>query len=998
MPVKKDTKQSAGRASVKTGESPKTERIGKGTPRIQKGQTDFPIVGIGASAGGLEALQELFTNMPPDTGMGFVVVTHLDPSHISILPELLKKCTSMPVYQIIDGMAVKPNNIYVIPPNKTMGILHGKLILFDLPEPHGLRLPIDFFLRALAQDRGRAAICIILSGSGTDGTLGLKAIKGEAGLAIVQEPGSAKYDGMPKQAIESGLADFVLRPSEVPARLVSLAGYSKKEFFEEHQIAAATQPDSLAKICLLLRQYTKHDFSQYKPATLYRRIERRMAVNQIRNIASYASFMEQHTAEAQALFKDLLISVTRFFRDTEAFIALKSHMKTLISQRPSASPLRIWVPGCATGEEAYSVAMVVRECLDEVNQDLDVQVFATDIDDDAVNRGRSGIYPVGIGADVSAERLHHFFTQAKDTYVIKREIRERVIFAVQDTIKDPPFSKVDLICCRNLLIYLNSDLQERLVPLLYYSLNKDGILFLGSAETIGKHSDLFSALDKKWKIYQRREVTLLKKQQMQFGPISFRRETANAVGELKSEPVKPFNLAEMVNQILLQKYTPACVVVDEKYDVLYVHGQTGKYLELPTGPPRMNILDIARQGLRVDLISALLTAFNKDRETSCSKIEVKQDDNIQLVDLKVSPIAGPAGTPKLCLITFQTVTSSEPAVTTKTKRARSTANHNRIANLEQELASSKETLYTTREEMETSNEELKSSNEELQSTNEELRSTNEELETSREELQSINEELITVNAEQTAKTDELNRTSDDLLNLLNATEIATIFLDLDLKIRRFTPPTATIFNLLESDIGRPIHHVTSNLVYDNLNEDLNKMLDTLVPRSIEVQTRQARSYILHIAPYRTAGHAIQGLVLTFVDITEEKKVALDVAESIVNTVREPLIVLDKDLRVISANKAFYNMFQVTGEKIYKQLIYDIGNRQWNIPKLRELLEDILPKNTHFDDFVVDHAFTAIGHKTMVLNARRVVAVSGQEPMILLAIEDTQERQQTDKRS
>ena len=1007
MAIKKDgAKQKTKQASSKTEKSPATEPGRKTTSPSRKGKADFPIVGIGSSAGGLEALQELFTNMPSDTGMGFVVVTHLDPSHVSIMPELLKKYTAMPVYQAKDGMEVNPNNIYVIPPNKTMGILHDKLILLEIQEPHGLRLPIDFFLRALAQDRGRAAICIILSGSGTDGALGLKAIKGEAGLALVQEPSSAKYDGMPRQAIDSGLADFVLRPSEMPARLVSLAGYSKKEFIEERPTGTATFPDYLGKVFLLLRQHTRHDFSQYKPATLHRRIERRMAVNQIGNIASYVSFLEQHKAEAQALFKDLLISVTGFFRDKEAFVALKSHVKTLISQRSSTSPLRIWVPGCASGEEAYSIIMIVRECLGELNQDIDVQVFATDIDDGAVNRGRSGIYPIGISADVSPERLRRFFTQGEDTYVIKREIRERVVFAVQDIIKDPPFSKIDLISCRNLLIYLNSDLQARLLPLLFHSFNKDGILFLGSAETTGKHSDLFSALDKKWKIYQCKEATLLKKQQMQFGPIGFQRETAEAGGKPKSDTAKPFNIAEIVNKMLLQKYTPACVVVDQKYDVLYIHGQTGKYLELPTGPLEMNILDMARQGLRVELASALRTAFLKDQETSCSKIEAKQDDNIQLVDLKVSPIAGLAGTQKLCSVMFQTVTSDKPAATAKTKRARSTRSYKRIAELEQELALSKETLYATREKMETSNEELKSANEELQSTNEESQSTNEELETSREELQSISEELMTVNAEQTAKNDELDKTSNDLLNMLNATGIATIFLDRNLQIRRFTPPTTTIFNLLESDIGRPICHLTSNLVYDKLNEDLSKVLDTLVPKSIEVETKEARSYTLRITPYRTASNAIEGLVVNIVDITQEKKAAQEIAvakaareiaESIANTVRDPLIVLDGDLRVISANNAFYNMFQVVKEETEKQLIYDIGDRQWDIPKLRGLLEDILAESTNFNDYEVDHSFPTMGHKAMLLNARRVVAVSGQKPLILLAIEDITERQQRDKR-
>jgi two-component system CheB/CheR fusion protein len=932
MAIKKDgAKQNTRKVSNKTGGPPKTKQVKKAVSPIQKGEHDFPIVGIGSSAGGLEALQELFTNMPTDTGMGFVVISHLDPSHTSILPELLGKCTTMPVYQVKDGMEVKPNNMYVIPPNKRMGIVRGKLVLLELQEPLGLRLPIDFFLRALAQDKGKSAICIILSGSGSDGSQGLKAIKDESGLTIVQEPSSAKYDGMPRQAIDSGLTDYILRPSEIAERLISLSEYPRKEYIKERAKVTAIPPDYLGKVILLLRQHTGHDFSQYKLATVNRRIDRRMVVNKISDIASYVSFLERHAEEAQALFKDLLISVTSFFRDKEAFIALKSHVKTLISQRPETSPLRIWVPGCATGEEAYSITMLTMECLSELNQDIDLQVFATDVDDDAINKGRSGIYPVGISADVLPERLRLFFTQTGDTYTVKKEVRERVVYAVQDVIKDPPFSKVDLICCRNLLIYLNSDLQAKLIPLLGYSLNKNGILFLGTAETVGKYSDLFSVLDKKWKIYQLKDETSLKKRFTQFGPAITEREPR--VGG----------------------------------------GQADKGLELHTEPLKINTLSLDREGLRTELELALSKAFLRGQETSLSKTEVEQSE-----------------------------------VSTETKSAPSVRSSKRIAKLEQELASNKEDLQSLRQEMETSSEELKSANEELQSTNEELQSTNEELETSREELQSINEELMTVNAEQTAKNDELDKVSNDLLNLLNATEIASIFLDTDLNIRRFTPATTAIFNLIESDIGRPIHHVTSNLVYDKLNEDLDEVLKTLAPKSIEVQTSEADVFVLRITPYRTMRREIQGLVVNLIDITKEKeaykevaaikaaqevaiaKTAQDVAESIVNTVREPLIVLDGELRIISANDAFYNTFQVVKKETEQQLIYDIGNRQWDIPKLRALLEDILPENTIFNDYKIEHDFPDIGKRTMLLNARRVVTVSEQEPLILLVIEDITE--------
>ena len=995
-PKKDGAKPKTRPASSEIEESPTTdEPVRKATPTGQKEKADFPIVGIGASAGGLDALQELFTSMPSDTGMGFVVVTHLDPSRTSIMPELLKRYTAMPVHLATDGLPVKPDNVYVIPQNKSMGILQGNLLLLEPSESHGLRLPIDFFLRSLAQDKGAVAIGIILSGSGTDGTLGVRAIGAEAGLTIVQEPSSAKYDGMPRSAIETGVIDFVLRPSEMPPQLVLFARHLTKKRSIDRPEATTKLLNNLEKIFVLLRQHTRHDFSQYKPATLNRRIYRRMAINRIDNVANYVSFLEQHPEEAQALFKDILIGVTGFFRDREAFIALKIHIKHFISQRSSTSPMRVWVPACATGEEAYSITMIVRECLAELNQDIDIQVYATDIDEDAIARARTGIYPIGIAADVSQEHLRHFFTKTENRYIVKREIRETMVFAAQDIIRDPPFSRVDLICCRNLLIYLNSVLQAKLVPLLHYSLNKGGILFLGSAETLGKSTNLFSILDKKWKIYQRREVILPDNQQMTFAPIA---SMGDRIDRQRSDTVEPFNITEIVNKALLHRYTPACVVVDQEYNVLYVHGQTSKYLELPTGLLKMNILDMAREGLMAELASALRKVFLKNEEISYPNLKVKQDGNLQSFDLKVVPIVDLATKQKLCMVMFQTVTSAEPEAPTETKHGRSTRSNKLIAQLEQELASTRETLYTTIEEMETTNEELKSTNEELQSTNEEMA-------TSREELQSVNEELMTVNAEHQGQIDELSTTSDDLKNLLNCTEIATIFLDMNLRIRRFTPATTTIFNIIESDIGRPIHHVTSQLLYDKLNEDLNQVCDSLVPKFIEVQTRDARSYTLCIKPYRTVANVIQGLVLTMVDITEVKKAAQEVAaakaaqevaQSIVNTVREPLVVLDADLVVISANDVFHNMFQVTKNETDKQSFYTIGNRQWDIPKLRELLENILPENTFFNDFVVDHSFPAIGHRVLLLNARKIQVVKGQKPMILLAMEDVTENMQPKK--
>lgn len=1000
MVTKKDrAQQKPKQVSSKTGEPTTAKRVRKTSYPSQKGKAELSIVGIGASAGGLEALQELFTNMPSDTGLGFVVVSHLDPTHISILSELLQRYTDMPVYQAKDKVKVEPNTIYVIPQNKNMGILNRELLLLEPAEARGLRLPIDFFLRSLAQDQGVAAICVILSGSGTDGTLGLRAIKAEAGIVIAQEPSSAKYDGMPRHAIDTGLVDFVLPPSEIPTQLVSLVSHFARKRIEKRPRATGSLANYLEKVFLILRQHTKHDFSQYKSASFRRRIDRRMVVNRIDNIADYVSFLEQRPEEAQALFKDILISVTRFFRDREAFAALNTYVKQLISDRHSTSTIRVWVPGCATGEEAYSVLMVLRECLDELEQDTESQVFATDLDADAIERARTGTYPIGIAADVSQERLCRFFDKTEETYVIKREFREKVIFAIQDIIKDPPFANVDLICCRNLLIYLNGDLQARLVPLLHYSLRKDGILFLGSAETVGQFTNLFSALDRKWKIYQRKEVAVKSNYQVQFVPPSYVRESVRVGGEPGSDTVETFNIEELVNKILLGQYTPACVVVDQKYNVLYVHGQTSKYLELPTGLLKTNILDMAREGLRTELAAALRKAFLKEEETSYHNLRVKQDGNFQSVDLKVSPIAYPAVTQKLSIIIFQAVTPREPEPPVKTKHGRPTRSGKHITDMEQELALTKEKLQTTIEELETSSEELNSANEELQSNNEELQSTNEELETSREELQSVNEELMTLNAENQGRIDELSTSQDDLQNLLNSTEIVTIFLDMNLCIRRFTPATAAIFNVMESDIGRPIHHITTNLTYDKLDEDLKEVFNSLIPKHIEVQTKESRSYALRIMPYRTMANVIQGLVVTIVDITEEKKAAQEAreyAEDIVNTVREPLVILDADLRVISANRSFYQTFNVTPEETEMQLLYELGNCQWDIPRLRELLEEILPMNTIFNDFEIEHTFPVIGEKSMLLNARRILRKE-KKMMILLAIEDITERKERNKR-
>jgi two-component system, chemotaxis family, CheB/CheR fusion protein len=978
--------------------SPRVKRQNKAAAASPAKQPRFPIVGIGASAGGLEALQQLFSNMPADTGMSFVIITHLDPTHESILPEILSKTTGMPVSTAKDGMKVQPNSVFVIPQNKNMGILNGSLQLLDPTHPHGAGLPIDFFLRSLAQDQGNAAICIILSGTGSDGTLGLKAIKAEAGITIVQDPDTAKYDGMPRSALETHQVDFVLDPVKIPRRLQSISRHLSKGLFKPEYDTPDQYSSQLQKIFILLRQHTQHDFSQYKPATLNRRIERRMNLNQIDNLDDYVNFLQIHPEEGTALFKEILINVTSFFRDPLAFEALSKHLQRLILSKNAKETFRVWVPGCATGEEAYSIAILVRECLAEAGRDSPVQLFATDLDIEAVNIGRGGTYPAGIQADISPGRLKRYFTKNEHVYTVKNELREMVVFAIQDIARDPPFSKVDLICCRNLLIYFNSDLQNRLVPVLHYSLNKQGILFLGPSESIGKYADIFTILDKKWKIFQRAETIPANYMRLQL-PTSIKLESDQNPSAVNNIKPRETDIADTAQKILLHDYAPACVVIDQKHNIIYVHGQTGRYLELPSGEMSLDIINMAREGLKAELVSAIRKATTQDKEVVLNNLLVKENGGFRSVNLTVKPLFPRGAEQELLMVIFQETAPAELTESSSPKSARNKKPDKHVEELEQELKFVKEDLQTTIEELETTNEELKSANEELQSTNEELQSTNEELETSREELQSINEELMTVNTEHQAKIEELSKVSDDLLNLLNSTDMAMIFLDNNLYIRRYTPSISGLFNIIKSDIGRPLSHVTSNLVYHDLIKDLESVLDTLNSKQLDVATKDGHWFNLRILPYRTADNVIGGLVVNFIDIDDHRKsaknseelvklkIAQSLAQGIVDTVREPLVILNADLKVISANHSFYRVFRTTPEDVENKPIFKMGNNQWNIPELRRLLDNVLHENTHFDDFKVDHVFPVLGRRVMLLNARRIEPVQGQSTMILLGIED-----------
>jgi two-component system CheB/CheR fusion protein len=644
----------------------------------------------------------------------------------------------------------------------------------------------------------------------------------------------------------------------------------------------------------------------------------------------------------------------------------------------------------------------------DLGYELPVQIFATDLDIEAINVGRAGAYPAGIQADVTPERLKHYFSKNENVYNVKSEIREMVIFAVQDIAQDPPFSKEDLICCRNLLIYFNSDLQAKLLPVLHHSLNRNGILFLGPSETVGEYAEYFNVLNKKWKIYERTETILADNLRPQFPLTATKLESDKTIEAINNAKPREINIAEMAREVLLRDYAPASVIIDRKHNIIFIHGQTGTYLQLPGGEVNLDIVDMAREGLKVELASAIRKATMQNKEITFQNLQVKENGEFHNVNLTVKPISSKDSEPELLMVIFQDVIPAEPAEAGAPKGAPSRKPDKHVEELERELKFAKEDLQTTIEELETTNEELKSANEELQSTNEELQSTNEELETSREELQSINEELMTVNTEYQAKIDELSRMSDDLLNLLNSTDMALLFLDNNLNIRRYTPSIVKLFNVIKSDIGRPISQITSNLVYPDFDKDVTSVLDTLNSRQVDVETKDGHWFNLRILPYRAADNAIGGLVVNFIDIDEHKKAARDtealarleaaqaLAESIVNTINVPFVILDSGLKVISTNNSFYRLFRVKPEEVENHSIFKLGNHEWNIPELRRLLENILHENTHFDSFKVECDFPAIGHKVMLLNARRVEPVAGQVLMILLAMEDITAREDLKK--
>ena len=883
---------------------PKTNDVKKNTV------ISFPIIGIGSSAGGLEALTLFLNNVSPRSGMAFVIVQHLDPTHKGMMVELLQRSTAMPVLEVTDRLIVKPDHVYVIPSNHNISILHGVLHLLDMVKPRGLRLPIDYFFSSMAVDLQHKAIGVILSGMGSDGTLGLRAIKEKGGMVFVQDPASSKFDGMPRSAIDDGHADIIAPVEELPKKIQDYLQHAPHIITRHPAVIEEKAQSALEKIVILLRSHTGHDFSLYKKNTMYRRIERRMGIHQIAKITHYIRFLQENPHETQLLFKELLIGVTSFFRDPQSWDSLKETViPSIIAAKASGSVVRAWIAGCSTGEEAYSLAMVLMEVITslQVAGNLKIQIFATDLDKDAIEYARRGVYRSNIVADVSPDRLQRFFEVENQGYKVKRELRETIVFASHNVAMDPPFTKVDIIVCRNLLIYMEQELQKKILTLFHFSLNPGGILFLGSAESLGSEAHLFEPIESQLrlfrKIHQRLRIAAVHFPIMPPNPKQKKSETSEFTME---STFSEHNMKSIIDKLLLQDYAPASLLTNDKGDIIYISGRTGKYLEPAAGKANMNVIAMAREGLRYELNSLLSSVVQQKGEVTKKGLIVGTNGGRLKVDVTVKLLEAPEALKGMVLIVFRDIANETKLMDGHPQKSKKDIGSS-TASQEEELIQARDEIVAIREEMQTSEEELKSTNEEMQSTNEELQSTNEELTTSKEEMQSLNEELQTVNQELQVKVSDLSTANNDMKNLLNSTDIATLFLDDELNIRRFTTRTSSIIKLIPSDVGRPITDIVTDLDYPALIEDAHQVLHTLVFTEKQISATNGRWFLVKIMPYRTQDNRIIGLVITFENITVAKQLEHSLQEHkesfrlLFETMPVGTTLLDSNGKIVMAN-------------------------------------------------------------------------------------------------
>jgi len=998
-------------------------------------------VGVGASAGGLEAFMQLLQNLPADTGMAFVLIQHLDPDHESALTQLLAKATSMPVSEVTHGMPVAPDHICVIPPNANMAIVGGVLKLQPRLKTPGGQRSIDFFFESLAQDQGQRAIGVILSGTATDGTQGLEMIKAEGGITFAQDD-SAKYDSMPHSAVTAGCVDFVLSPANIAKELARIAkhpyvaGQALRSELErnadqgngtnavlasggrgaprtgsararlEAGRAAGGPGDNFKKILMLLRNHSGVDFSLYKSNTIQRRVTRRMVLNKQSTPGDYARFLKGNAKELNALYSDVLISVTSFFRNPEAFEALKSRVFPKLLQQPRRDePVRVWTLGCSTGQEAYSIAMAFAEVTENVPRAPRLQVFATDLNEALLEKARHGLYAKSLAADISPERLRRFFVEEQGGYRVCKPLRELCVFARQNVLSDPPFSRMDLISCRNLLIYIEPELQKKILPNFHYALKPGGFLFLGASESVGTFTRLFEPVDKKQKIFSRRaEVS-----SAYHVPISGRHPARQkGIAARREIPPDSFRIEPSAqreaDRVMASAFAPPGVLINPELEVLQFRGSTKAYLEPPAGKASFNVLKMARPGLMLPLRAAISQATKENRPVLRKSVRLEDASPAARVDIEVIPLKNlkercylvlfkPSGkSSKAENGDFTEATRGNKKKPASLPSSPSVEKSRRVAELERELAETRDFAQSLQEQHEAATEELQASNEEVQSANEELQSINEELETSKEELESTNEELTTVNEEMATRNTELNHLNNDLSNLHVSINTAILLLGRDLTVRRFTPLAEKAFNLLPTDVGRPLSGIRHNLDFPGLENFLAEVIDSMGVREREVQDKDGRWYVLRARPYLTLDNKIDGAVLVLVDIDDLKfkeqeiKDSRDYAQAIVETV-PPLLILDQDLRVMTANESFYQHFKTTPAQTENILIYELEQGQWNIPRLRKLLDGILPRNSFFEDFEVTHDFGRLGPRTLLLSARRLEG----NQRILLSIDDITER-------
>ncbi len=956
----------------------------------------FPVVGIGASAGGLPALQALLESLPSDTGMAFIIVQHLSPDHESLLPALLALRTSMPVLEAREALALTPDHVYVSPPGIRLTLERDTLHLGRARSLRGTPRIIDELLGSLAESAPGRAIGVILSGTGTDGTRGLRAIRSAGGTTFAQEPASAGFDAMPRSAIQADAVDHVLPPEGIAAALARLA-HGPRAALAPPASSDMSEQD-LSRIFHLLRTRTGVDFTHYKPSTIHRRLGQRMRLRRTDRLADYARYLEEFPAECEALGQDLLIHVTSFFRDPETFESLKQHvLPEHFRGRPPGKPFRLWVPGCSTGEEVYSLLICLLEYLGEDVATTSIQAFGTDLSEPALAQARAAFYPESITADLSPERLRRFFVRTEGGYRIHKSLRDLCIFARQNVVADPPFSRMDLISCRNVLIYLDPVLQKRVLPVFHYALNPEGFLLLGSSETVGASADLFSLVDRRHKLYRKKSISYRP-------PLSFTyREPLPERHE--DEPPPPRRGAperdpqREADRLVLASYGPPGVIINDTLEILHFRGHTGPYLEPLPGAASLNLLKMAREGLALELRSAIREVQRGTSRVRKEQVRVSGRDGERRINLEVNLLQASSSTREhYYLVLFEE--APEPPASAPPRGARAQAargpratTRQEVERLREELRTARQHLQTLLQEQETTSEQLRAAHEEAQSSNEELQSTNEELETAKEELQSTNEELTTLNEELQNRNSDLSQLNSDLNNLLGSTQIATVMLGDDLRIRRFTPMAHEVLGLNAGDVGRSLRDLHFPLELPDLERAVSQVTGQLLPFEREVRARDGHWYSLRLRPYKTLDNKLDGVVMTLLDIDrlkhslDEAHQAGEYAEAIVETMREPFLVLDSHLQVLAANPAFYTAFQVTEARTVGLPIYQLGNGQWDIPQLRLLLEEILPRNTRLHDFVVEHGFEQLGHRRMLLNARRISSQELSTQRILLSITD-----------